>query len=168
MHCLCLDVELDGFAMFWMSHTFSLVGFRNAASHANHDAAACCHEYWPPLSLHLTAGVWRGAWRPRQTNGPDRRPVCVPPCQSAQQSDPVFRRDGPVPEDCALRQESGVHTRLHLPVAQHHAHEPRSGHTVRPDARSGWRAARRHQSGNLPLLSPKVPQCDESIRMLKP
>ena len=51
--------------------------------------------------------------------------------------DPVFRRDRAVPEDRSVCQEGWLHARLHLPAAKHHAHQPRAGHSVLPDAGAG-------------------------------
>ncbi len=51
--------------------------------------------------------------------------------------DPMFRGDGPIPEDRAVREEGGLHPRLHLPAAQCDACEPRAGRRLRHDARPG-------------------------------
>ena len=48
----------------------------------------------------------------------------------------MLRRNGPVPEDRPLRQESWLHARLHLPAPQRDAHQPRAGRHVCPDARA--------------------------------
>ena len=67
----------------------------------------------------------------------------------------MLRGDGPVPEDRALHEEGRLRGRLHLPAAQHHAHEPRAGHAVLTDVGAGRRAARRHQPGGS--LAPNAP-----------
>ncbi len=51
--------------------------------------------------------------------------------------DPMFRGDGPIPEDRAVREEGGLHPRLHLPAAQRDACEPGAGRRLRHDAGSG-------------------------------
>ncbi len=49
----------------------------------------------------------------------------------------MFRGDGPIPEDRAVREEGGLHPRLHLPAAQRDAGQPRAGRRLRHDARPG-------------------------------
>jgi hypothetical protein len=61
----------------------------------------------------------------------------------------MFRRDGPIPEDRAVREEGGLHPRLHLPAAQRHAGQPRAGRRLRHDARPGMGILERHFNSNL-------------------
>jgi hypothetical protein len=61
--------------------------------------------------------------------------------------DPMFCGDGPIPEDRAVREEGGLHPRLHLPAAQRHACEPRAGRRLRHDAGSGMGILERIFSG---------------------
>ena len=71
--------------------------------------------------------------------------------------DHVFCWDGRVPEDCAVREEGGLHGQLHLPAAQHHEGQPRAGHPVRTDAGAGRRTPGRHQHGGCFLITPSPP-----------
>ena len=57
---------------------------------------------------------------------------------------PVLGRDGPIPEDCPVRQEGELHPRLHLPAAQRHARQSGAGRRLRHDAGAGRRAPGRH------------------------
>merc|ERR1711860_80961 len=54
-------------------------------------------------------------WRVGQGCGSYPCSLCLLTSQRTQQSDPVFRRNWPIPKDCFVCQESGLHSRLHLP-----------------------------------------------------
>ncbi len=56
----------------------------------------------------------------------------------------MFCGDGPVPEDRAVREEGGLHPRLHLPAAQRDARQPGAGRRLRYDARPGMGILERH------------------------
>ena len=71
--------------------------------------------------------VFRRVGRPRQGGRPHPGPLRLPSCQRTQQSDPVLRRNGPVPEDRPLRQESRLHAGLRVPSPKCHENQPRAG-----------------------------------------
>ena len=49
----------------------------------------------------------------------------------------MFYRDGTIPENCTVRQESRSYSGLHFPAAQHHEAESRADPTVCSDVATG-------------------------------